>query len=146
KQIAFTLLLLSGFASSYAQDATQQSGHGQIEGVLTDATTGETLIGANVTIRGTSIGAASNIDGQYVIRRVPSGQHVLEISYIGYETEERTVTVRSGETVEIDMELEQETLEGEEVLISAQRAGQQQAINQQITSDNIVNVVSEQRI
>src|SRR5690606_2600340 len=115
-------------------------------GVVTDASTGETLVGANVAIQGTSIGTASDVDGRYTIRRVPAGSHVLVFSYIGYETIERPIQISAGQTPEIDMEMSPETRRGGEVVISAQRAGQQSAINQQINADNIVNVVSEQRI
>lgn len=139
KQISLTLiLLLCGIVSSYAQ--------GDVRGVITDATTGETLIGVNVTIRGTSVGAASDIDGRYVIRRVPTGDHVLTFSYIGYESLERNITVVGGSDLEVNVALTQEAIEGEEIIILAQRQGQQQAINQQINSDRIVNVVSEARI
>lgn len=141
KQILLTLILsFSVGLAAYAQ------GHGQIEGVITDAATGETLVGANVAIKGTSIGTASDIDGRYTVRRVPAGSHVLVFSYIGYETEEVPIEISAGQTLQMNRTMVGETLEGEEVLISAQRAGQQQAINQQINADNIVNVVSEARI
>ncbi|HUF08409.1 MAG TPA: carboxypeptidase-like regulatory domain-containing protein, partial [Rhodothermales bacterium] len=135
------LLLLLGVTFSYGQ-----SGHGDIEGTVTDAFTGETLVGVNVTIDGTSIGAAADLDGHFVLRRVPSGNHVLVFSYIGYETSRRPIEVRSGERLEVDMALTEERITGDEVTISAQRQGQQQAINRQITSDHIVNVVSEARL
>lgn len=135
-------LLLSGSAFSHAQER----GLGQIEGVVTDAATGEPLPGVNVTIAGTSIGAATDLDGNYVIRRVPSGNHVLLFSYIGYERLERPVEVLAGQTLRINVELGWEAVEGQEVVVTAQREGQQQAINQQLTSDKIVNVVSEARI
>ncbi len=122
------------------------SGNGRITGTITDANSGETLIGVNVTIKGTSIGSATDIDGQYTIRRVPAGGHTLVISYIGYNSVEEVIQVTGGETLEFNAELMQETLEGNEVTISAQREGQIEAINQQIQSDNIVNVVSETKI
>jgi hypothetical protein len=130
------LLLLCGVTFSNAQ-----SGSGGIEGTVTDAATGENLIGVNVTIEGTSIGSATDLDGDYVIRRVPSGSQMVVFSYIGYETSTVTVDVQPGERVEVNMTLVEERITGEEITISAQRQGQQQAINQQITSDHIVNVV-----
>lgn len=142
KQVSLSVLLLfCGITLSYAQ-----SGQGQIEGTVTDASTGEVLPGVNITIEGTSIGAASDLDGNYVIRRVPSGRHVLVFSYIGYERLEMPVEVIAGRTVEVDAGLTWETIEGEEIVITVQREGQQQAINQQLNSDKIVSVVSEARI
>lgn len=135
------VLLLMGNTSVFAQS----EGRGQIRGTVTD-NTGETLIGVNVSIQGTSIGNATDIDGEYVIRRVPAGNHVLVFSYIGYERSEVEIEVTDGETVEVDMTMRQEAIEGEEIFVSAQARGQQEAINQQINSDNIVNVVSESKI
>ena len=135
------LLLLSTVTFSNAQ-----SGHGDIEGTVTDASTGQALVGVNVTIEGTSIGVAADLDGHFVLRRVPSGNRVLVFSYIGYETSRTPVEVRAGERLEVDTALAEERLVGDEVTISAQRQGQQQAINRQITSDHIVNVVSEARL
>jgi TonB-dependent receptor len=77
---------------------------------------------------------------------VPAGTHILVFSYIGYERNEVEIEVPEGETITIDMTLTQEAIQGEEIVIGAQREGQQQAINQQITSDKIVNVVSESKI
>lgn len=57
-----------------------------IQGVITDSQ-GETLPGVNVLVKGTSIGAISDIDGKFTLQ-VPSPKSVLIISYIGYETYE----------------------------------------------------------
>ncbi len=140
KIVLAVFLLLLGINTAHAQ------GVGQVEGVVSDSETGETLIGVNVRISGTSIGAASDIDGRFVLRRVPAGTHVLIFSYVGYESIEQTVDVPAGFRQVVDMEMTQETIEGYEIIVSAQRSDQQQAINQQITADNIVNVVSETRI
>jgi len=54
-----------------------------ISGVVTDASSNETLIGANVLVQGTSIGTITDIDGSYSLN-VPAGSNVLEVSYAGY--------------------------------------------------------------
>lgn len=64
-----------------AQDLTQT-----IRGKVIDATTQEPLIGATVQIVGNSQGSISDIDGTYIIEKVPVGRITLECSYIGYET------------------------------------------------------------
>ena len=51
---------------------------GKITGVVKDASTGEALIGANVLIEGTTIGAATNVDGYFVILNVPPGTYNLK--------------------------------------------------------------------
>ena len=53
---------------------------GKIMGVITDAETGTPLPGANVFLSGTSLGAASDLEGKYVIPQVPPGKYVLRIA------------------------------------------------------------------
>ena len=60
-------------------------GKGIIAGVISDKQGGETLIGANVMVEGTSFGASTNIDGEYIMTNIPAGKYVLKISYIGYK-------------------------------------------------------------
>jgi hypothetical protein len=55
-----------------------------IKSRVLDKTTKEPLLGANVIIDGTSLGAATDLDGRFIIRSVPLGKQKLVISYIGY--------------------------------------------------------------
>lgn len=119
---------------------------GTIKGRINDAKTKETLPGANVIIQGTAFGAASNIEGEYVIRNVPEGNFVIKVSYIGYKSKEVSVKISNEKTIELNIELSPETIEAEEIVISAQASGQKSAINQQLSSDRIVNVVSSEKI
>ena len=59
---------------------------GKIRGKVSDAGTGEVLVGANVVIVGTSMGAATNVSGEFVILNVPAGTYQLKTSYVGYQT------------------------------------------------------------
>ncbi|MDZ7723829.1 MAG: TonB-dependent receptor [candidate division KSB1 bacterium] len=117
-----------------------------IKGQIFDENTNNPLPAANVTIQNTSIGAAANLDGEYTIPNVPPGTYTLVVSYIGYVRTSEEVKVPGSGTVYKDFTLIPAALEGEEVVVTAQAAGQQQAINQQLTSDKIVNIVSESKI
>ena len=139
--LALTVLLFSA-SSLFAQG----SRNGQIKGTVIDNTLNEPLIGVNVGLQGTSIGSPTDIDGKFLINRVPVGTYTLVASSIGYKTFQAEIQVTSGQTLEFNITLEQEAVEGEEVIVSAQAQGQREAINQQIQSDNIVNVVSETKI
>ena len=123
-----------------------QGSRGKIKGTVRDAVTGESLPGANVFIQGTSIGTATNLEGEYIINNVPPGNFTLTISYIGYMKKEFDISVLPGRTLERDAELSYEVLKGEKVTITAQAEGQLQAINQQLASDAIINVVDGARI
>ena len=81
--LAFLLMLLFGAATASA---------GTIRGTVTDADTDEPLIGANVLVKGTTIGTATDVDGTYAFEVEP-GTYTLVVRYVGYETLEETVTV-----------------------------------------------------
>ncbi len=91
---------------------------GSIQGRVTDARTGEPIPGANVVIRGTQIGAATDLNGRYTIARVPVGTHTLEARFVGYRVATRQVTVRAGESVTADFVLEETALQLNEVVVT----------------------------
>lgn len=117
-----------------------------IKGRVFDKETKEALPSANVFIKGTTIGAASDLEGYYTIYNVPLGKHTLVVSYIGYSTVNIDVMVTGSGTIRQDFALERVVLRGREVIVTAQAQGQIQAISQQLASDKIANVVSEARI
>jgi len=119
---------------------------GGIKGVVTDSLSNEELVGANVILVGTSLGASSNIEGEYSISAIPSGQYIVKCSYLGYNSKEISVVVVDNRTIKLNFTLLYNSVVGEEVIISAQALGQAAAINQQLTSNTIVNVISEQKI
>ena len=120
--------------------------NGSVEGYVKDAQTGDALPGANVLLLKTSLGASSDVNGKFVIRNVPPGSYTLRAAYVGYLQKEMTIQVREGEVLKKDFGLTSVGVEGQEVVVTAQAAGQKEAINQQLTAMPIVNVVSRARI
>jgi outer membrane receptor protein involved in Fe transport len=95
---------------------------GKIAGVVKDAQTGETLAGVNVIIEGTSMGAATNIDGQYFILNIPPGKYTLVASAVGYNKKNVTnVSVSIDLTTTMDFQISSQVVESEEVTVTAQR-------------------------
>ncbi len=121
-------------------------GQTTLQGVVTDSLTHEKLIGINVQLEGTSLGCATNIEGEYKIVGIPDRVLQAKVSCVGYETKRIRVDFSAGNAVQLNVQLKQTILEGEAVVITAQMRGQVAAINQQITSKTIVNVVSEEKI
>ncbi|MGM0546085.1 MAG: TonB-dependent receptor domain-containing protein [Bacteroidota bacterium] len=97
-----------------------QSDAGKITGTIVDAKTGETVIGANVAIEGSTKGAATDIDGKFSIAGIDSGSYTLIVSFISYTKKTITdVTVESGETTSLNISLEPQTVDMEEVTVTA---------------------------
>ena len=119
---------------------------GRIAGVVTDKSTDNPLPGANVMLKGTSFGAATDLEGNFRIQLVPPGEYILLVSYIGYQVFEQAIRVETNRTLTVDAKLVFQIVKGEEVTITAQREGQAAAINQQIRANTIVNIVSGERI
>jgi TonB-dependent receptor len=117
-----------------------------IGGIVKDAKTGEVLPGANVVLAGTSLGASTDVDGKYSIRNVPPGNYTIRASYIGYEPASASVQVAPGAECKHDFNLAGVAIQGEAVVVTAQAAGQNEAINKQLSSQQIVSVVSAARI
>ncbi|HDP67307.1 MAG TPA: TonB-dependent receptor [Candidatus Marinimicrobia bacterium] len=117
-----------------------------IKGRVYDKTTDKSLAAANVMIEGTSFGAAADLEGMYIITNVLPGRQTLVVSYIGYVTVKVELDIPEYGTLKRDFGLQPDVVKGKEVIVLAQGLGQIQAINQQLASDKISNVVSEARI
>lgn len=104
---------------------------GTLSGYVLDAGTGEGLPGANIFLKGTTYGAATNIDGYYVIVKIPEGEYELTVSYIGFKTLTVTVAVVSGVAQRRDFELETSPLEVDAIEVTANRTNRK--LNNQIS-------------
>lgn len=95
---------------------------GKITGTVTDAESGQPLPGVNIIIEGTTMGAATDLKGYYVILNVPPGTYSLKASMMGYKAYVFTeVRVYIDQTTLIDFKLDPEVLVGEEVTVVATR-------------------------
>ena len=117
-----------------------------LSGFVKDASSGDPLVGANVYIVGTSLGTASNEKGFYKLPNISEGTYIVRAEYIGYMMMEDSVEIIGGSDVALDFNLKYTTIEGEEVTVTAQAKGQMDAINKQLNSSSIVNIVSADRI
>ncbi|MBZ0198355.1 MAG: von Willebrand factor type A domain-containing protein [Ignavibacteriaceae bacterium] len=91
---------------------------GTIEGSVTDAQTGTALIGANVIIEGTRLGAATDVNGYYKIEMAPVGIYTVTARYIGYAQQKKeNVVVSVGQSIKIDFGLITESYELSEVSV-----------------------------
>ena len=113
--ILFFFLLLS-------QLQLYAAGTGKITGKVTDTQTGEELIGINVLVEGTTIGAATGIDGTYLINNIDPGVYSLVFSGVGYQKKIITdIRVSSDFTTTIDIQLSTEAIGLETIVVQATR-------------------------
>ena len=144
KQLKIIGLLILFLLVSPVQLSAQS--RGIIKGHLTDAQSGEPLMFANVALLGTVLGGVTDEQGNYQLSNIKPGTYTLLFSYIGYGDYEVQVTISAGETKVVDGSLMVESIMGEEVVVTAMARGQTAAINQQVNSNTIVNVVSKEKI
>ena len=94
----------------------------RISGIVKDAQTGESLIGTNVIVLGTNLGASTDFDGQYIIINVPVGTWKLQASMIGYaKATVVNVVVSSDRITTVDFLMQSENVQTEEVIVTAER-------------------------
>jgi len=133
---AVLFIMLSGVAIAQSS----------LTGVVTDSLTHEKLVGVNVILVGTGIGNATNIEGEYRITNIPQKSYEVKISCIGYIPKTMVVDFARTTSRRLDVQLSPTVIEGQEVVITAQMRGQVAAMNRQVSSNTIVNVVSEEKI
>ncbi len=117
----FLILLLLAGMISLADVATAQT-WGKIVGMVKDRETGEALPGANIMLEGTTLGAAADVKGFYMILRVPPGRHTVRADYIGYQRIfMKEVEVLTDLTTTVNFALQAGALQGQEVTIVAEK-------------------------
>ena len=121
----FCLILIKHLIAAYISLIAEQSiagTTGKIVGTITDAQTGEILAGVNIMIEGTTMGAASDLDGYYLILNIPPGTYTLKAMMISYQDVSfENVRVYIDLTTKVNFELSSEILEGEVITVVAEK-------------------------
>lgn len=110
RRIAVFVLLVCGFSMLYGQEVS-------VSGVVKDAQTGESLIGANV-VYGPTQGTVTNYEGKFSIK-LPPGEYTFSFSYVGYVPEVREIVIES-RPIMLEVELSSMTID--EVVVTADMA------------------------
>lgn len=92
-----------------------------LSGVIKDKKTHETMPGANVVIKNTTIGATSDLDGKFTIKNLKKGSYTIVISYISYNTITIENVRLNEDTLELSVEMEESVASLEGVTVSANR-------------------------
>jgi len=113
------ILILIVYFLSLSYQVAAQSG-GKIVGEVTDAESGQPLIGCSIFIENIMLGDATDTDGSYLILNIPSGTHTIKVQMVGYNSQViEGVKVSSGLTITLDFKLAAETIELQEVTVTS---------------------------
>lgn len=112
KALIAALFWLCGTATLMAQTTT-------VSGKVTDGATGDPLAGVNIVVKGRVIGTISNASGEYNLKVSMAPPFTLVFSFIGYATQE--TEVKDANTTGLDIPMTEQTLLGQEVVVSASR-------------------------
>ncbi len=89
-----------------------------VRGLVTDSTSGERIPFATVIIQNTTLGTSTNLAGFFLIPSVPPGTYEISASSIGYRRKLQTITVHSGQTLQLTIALAEEAVAMSEVVIT----------------------------
>lgn len=113
---------------------------GKIAGKIVDKATNEPLVGANVVLMGTTLGASADVDGSYVILNIPPGAYSLRVTMIGYSPKTITgVRVIVDQTTTLNVTVDASSVQLSEVVVQAERP----LIQKDLTATSYI-VTSEQ--
>lgn len=118
---------------------------GTVRGFVYDKESGEPLIFVNVFLKGTSLGAATDVNGYYSITRIPEGTYELTISALGYDTIGETITITGKEIIAKNLTVGKATVGLSEHVVSAERMEARNDVQvsvQKITPKEITQIPS----
>ena len=92
-----------------------------ISGFISDSSSAEALIGANVILQQTGQGMATDMNGYYIIQDIVPGEYVLMVSYVGFRLKKENIKISSGQSIKLDISLSEEVVELKQVEVTAEQ-------------------------
>ena len=96
-------------------------GLSSISGFVRDGTSGEPISYANIFLSNSTLGAATNQDGYFVISNIPVGKYEVNATMIGYGIFKQNIELSEGQPIRLDIRLNEEIIQTTEVLVTAER-------------------------
>lgn len=136
------------FVAAWFAIACLQTWAQQIKGIVSDAKTQETLIGAVITVEGSTLKAITDVEGCFALDGLKSGKHTLLINYIGYKTCQLQVKAQKGNTPVVKVALSPDEQQLKEVTVTAVERKNTDAAMVQMAKQSalVMNNVSAQEI
>ncbi len=111
-----------------------------IVGHVIDAKTREHLVGITLSIKGTTFGTSTDQTGHYFLKNLKPGTVTVVMSGVGYLSQERTVSLKKGETLEVNFEAVEDNIQLDNVVVTANRQTTLRRL-----APTLVNVVDEKQ-
>jgi len=92
-----------------------------ISGFISDSSSGEALIGANVILQETGKGMATDINGYYILQDIAPGNYVLMVSYVGFSLRKEKLTISDRQSIKLNIALSEEVVELSQVEVTAEQ-------------------------
>lgn len=107
-----------------------------VKGVLYDDATGEAIPFANVILEGTSYAASTDLNGFFLINKIPDGTYTLSIKYIGYSDYTESITLANHKTISVNIKLKEGAKMLKDVVITSNRT-QERKVETQVSVEKI---------
>jgi TonB-dependent receptor len=127
-------------ASATPGDKGSTASNGRVTGTVKDLS-GAVLPGAQIVLQPAATTAVSDTQGNYMITNVTPGTYTLTVTYVGFKEFVSTITVTAGQTTSLDARLTVGSA-NQQVVVNATLNGDAAEINEQRTSENILNVMT----
>ncbi len=127
KRVLILLLMTLGLSPIMAQT---------VKGTLTDSETGEAIPFANVVLDGTRYGVATDLNGFYLINKMPAGEYTLRVRFVGYKEYREQITLNKGQTLVKNIVLESEAKTLADVTVTDNRI-EERKIQTQVSVEKI---------
>ncbi len=115
-----------------------------IKGKIYDANNNDPLIEASVYLLNTSYAAASDVNGEYVLKDIPAGHYTVEVKYIGYVAYKKEIDIKDDQTLKLDIGLKENTQQMNSIAVFG-KLDKETEISSRLTeknADNEKNVIS----
>lgn len=124
KKLLLSVLLLTLFSCAWAQEhktKKHKPTDAHIFGHVINKNTHEHIAYMNVTVKGSSVATVTDASGHYFLNDLPEGTYTISVFMIGYQTQEKEVTVVSGKGMELNFEVEEDAIMLNDVVISSNK-------------------------
>lgn len=117
----FSLPLICSIIVLFFLSGSLHGQNGTIRGFVYEKETGEPVIFTNVYLKGTTHGAATDVNGYFAISQIPPGNYLLLVTYLGFDSLKMDITIRANEIISQNLYLTPASYMLQQVQISAER-------------------------